>query len=297
MVVNAKMAEGEMENWGTSKTSLDTLDSYWNKLLEVLEYDNEREEVKFLLHSTTLKGKNSIKESGCLYGGPTDLPARAPLASYTGLKGVWMAPSPIELPSRSPYGTQRMVFRVGDIIKHLGTKYEEDTEETNDEEKWDAEDDAEVQPIKGSGTKKGGKKKDRKKKHREVNRKQKECYLKHKIPEKVELELPLLFFECTHHYGSTQYARLLLIRASDPKVEWCKQFCKEIELCDNPFFEFETGRVWTYKLGGRGRDIIVEILVVGDIVFEKLRQPPDWDVVGTLSRAGYDPKIGLIHDL
>ena len=293
------MADSEKAHWGSSKTSLDTLDSFWDRLLEILEYDNEREEIKYLLHCTTLNGKKSITESSRLYGGATDLPARAPLASYTGLKGIWMAPSPVELPRRSPYGTQRMIFRVGDIIKYLGTKYEEsgdDDENDVDEDKWDAVQQDDIKETKGKGSKKGKDKKDRKKKNREVNRKQKDCYLKHKIAQKPELELPLLFFECAHHYGSTQYVRLLLVRASDPKAEWCRQFCKEIELCDNPFFEFETGRVWTYRMGGKGRDIVVELLVVGDIVFDKLRQHPDWDDVGTLSRAGFDPRIGLCQD-
>ena len=292
------MAEYETEHWGTSKTSLDTLDSFWEKLLEILEYDNEREEIKYLLHCTTLSGKKAITGSGRLYGGATDLPARAPLASYSGLKGIWMAPSPAELPRRSPYGTQRMVFRVGDVIKYLGTKYEnssDDDDDNDDDDKWDTGGQDDKKATKGRGSKKGREKRDRKKKQREVIRKQKD-YLKHKIAQKAELDLPLLFFECAHHYGSTQYVRLLLVRASDPKVEWCKQFCKEIELCNNPFFEFETGRVWTYRIGGKARDIVVELLVIGDVVFDKLRQPPDWDDVGTLSRAGFDPRIGLCQD-
>ena len=88
------------------------MDSFWEKLLETLEYDNEREEIKYLLHRTTLSGKKAITGSGRLYCGATDLLVRAPLASYCGLKGIWMAPSPVELPRRSPYDTQRMVFRV-----------------------------------------------------------------------------------------------------------------------------------------------------------------------------------------
>ena len=295
------MAENQKEEWGSSKTSLDALDTFWGKLLEILEYDNEREEIKYLLHCTTLNGKKAITESGRLNGGATDLPAKAPLASYLGLKGIWMAPSPPELPRRSPYGTQRMIFKVGDMIKYLGTKYEESGEEddsvvnADDEDTWDAVQPDGIKEPKGRVSKKGKDKRERKKKHREVNRKQKECYLKHKVAQKAELELPLLFFECAHHYGSTQYVRLLLVRASDPKVEWCRQFCKEIELCDNPFFEFETGRVWTYRMGGKGRYIVVELLIVGNIVFDKLREHPTWDDVGTLSRAGFDPRIGLCH--
>ena len=289
------MAEYTSEFWGTSKTSLETLDFYWDSVLKIVEFGCEREEIKFLIHCTTLTGKKLIKESGRLIGGSTDLPARAPLASYTGLKGIWMALSPMELPTRSPYGTQQMIFRVGDITKYLGRQYEDESENVEDGDMLDAtEEDVHSEKDKKS---RKGKKKERKRKQRNVNRKQKECYLKHKIPEKIELELPLLFFECAHHYGSTQYVRLLLICASDPKVEWCRQFCKEIELCDNPFFEFEKGRVWTYRLTGKARDIVVEVLIVGDIVFDKLREPPSWDVVGTMSRAGFDPKLGLTHDL
>ena len=103
--------------------------------------------------------------------------------------------------------------------------------------------------------------------------------MKHKLVAKAELELPLLFFECAHHYVTTQYVRLLLVRRSDPKVEWCRQFSKEIDLSDNPFFEFETGRVLTYRMKGRIHNIVVEILIVGDIVFSELRQQPKWDEV------------------
>ena len=87
----------------------------------------------------------------------------------------------------------------------------------------------------------------------------------------------------------------MVIRASDPKVEWCKQFCKQIELSDNPFFEFENGRVWTYRTGGKGRNIVVDVLVVGDIIFDKLREPHKWVVVRKMRRAGFDPILGLAH--
>ena len=160
------MADSEKAHWGSSKTSLDTLISFWDRLLEILEYDNEREEIKYLLHCTTLNGKKSITESGRLYGGATDLPARASLASYVGLKGIWMAPSPVELPRRSPYGTQRMIFRVVDIIKYLGSKYEEsgdDDENYMDEDKWDAVEQDNTKETKGKGSKKGKYKNDRKK--------------------------------------------------------------------------------------------------------------------------------------
>lgn len=277
-------------DWGVSRTGKETLDAYWDKLLEKADY-NDKEEIKYFLHCTTLKGKKSITKSGKLYGGQTDLPARAPLASYAELKGIWLAISSLEMPRRSPYGTQRMVFRVRDIMTYLGNEMKDGSDSEN-EDKWDApECDDEMEKSKKSNN--GGCKSKNKKKHRQVNMQQKECYMKHKIPKKPQLSVPLLFFECAHYYGSTQYVRLLLVRSSDPKVEWCHETCKELDIRDNPFLQFLHGRVWTYRSGDSGRGIIIEVLVVGDIIFDQLLEPPTWDEVGTVSRAGFDPRLGI----
>ena len=40
-----KMAECKTETCGPSQTSLDTVESFWERLLEMMEYDNEREEL------------------------------------------------------------------------------------------------------------------------------------------------------------------------------------------------------------------------------------------------------------
>ena len=267
------------------------LDDYWDELLKKADH-NEEDEIKFFCHCTTLKGKKGIEQAGCLIGGPTNLPARAPLASYEGLRGIWLAPALKELPKRSPYGSQRLVFRVRDIMAYLGQDFQEDNDDTDEDDKWNAPETESVNDKPVSG--KRGKKKADRKKPKEVNRKQKECYLKNKIPEKVQLRDPLLFFECAHYFGSNQYVRLLLIRNTDPKVEWCRGFCKEIELRNNPFLGFQNGRIWTYTRSKEGtNDIILEVLVVGDIKFERLEQPPSWDVVGTMSRSGFDPRLGI----
>jgi hypothetical protein len=280
----------DRSEWGHSQTSKEVLNDFWGKLLEKADYC-EKEEIKFFLHCTTLTGKKSIMKSGRLYGGQTGLPARAPLASYDDLKGIWLAISSKDLPRRSPYGTQRMVFRVRDIMTYLGTDLKEGSESDN-EDKWDAPESDDDKGKGGKSNKRTTKKKN-KGKHRTVNREQKECYLKHKIPTKPKLSVPLLFFECAHYYGSTQYARLLLVRSSDPKADWCREMCKELDIRDNPFLQFLNGRIWTYRSGDMGRDIVVEVLVVGDIVFDQLLEPPSWDEVGTVSRAGFDPRLGV----
>ena len=195
-----------------------------------------------------------------------------------------------------------MIFEVGDIIQYLMTRHK-DNDNNNDESDQDTRDASEPEDTKtkwNSRSKKKQVKRERKRKSRPVNVRQKECYLKHKIVQPVELEVPLLppllFFECAHYYGSTQYVRLLLVRQSDPKVEWCRQFCKEINLSDNPFFKFDTRKVWTYQMRDRTRSIIVEMLIVGDIIISELCHPPKWDDVGKLTRAGGDPMIGVCED-
>lgn len=279
----------DRELWGVPRTDKRTLDDYWDKLLEKADH-NEREEIKFFLHCTTLKGKKAITKSGCLIGGKTDLPARAPLASYEGLKGTWLAMSTRDLPSRSPYGTQRMIFRVRDIMQYMGMA--EDTTARDSDDTWEAPED-ELGGRSGRQKTKSGK--DKKKKHKPVNSKQKDCYLRHKVTQKPRLTMPLLFFECAHFYGDNQYLRMLLVRESDPKSDWCREMCKEINIHDNPFFQFLNGRLYTYcqSESTKVNQIFIEILVVGDIVFDKLLEPPNWDEVGTLSRAGFDPRLGI----
>lgn len=289
------MAECDYENWGVSKTSKETLDEYWDALLYKADH-NEEEEIKFFLHCTSLTGRKKIETSGGLIGGYTNLPARAPLASYDGLRGIWLAPSPKELPTRSPYGTQRMVFKVRSIINYLRTF--DESRELDEDDRWDAPESTDQDAgSKGKGKKDKGKAKDKKKaKQRGKNQPQPQSkrLTKHDEP-RPRSDLPLLFFECAHFYGNNQYVRLLLVRASDPKAEWCKEFCKQLDFRNNPFLCYRWGRLFTYSGNAslRTRDVMVEVLVVGDIVFEKLEEPPDWDEVGTIQRAGFDPRLGI----
>lgn len=278
----------DRSEWGASGTSRDTLEEYWNKLLEKADYF-EKEEIKFFYHCTSLTGKRSIMHCKQLNGGKTDLPAKAPLASYDGLKGVWLAISSKDLPNRSPYGTQRMVFRVKDIFTYMGKDL---TEHSDSEDRWDAEE-SDEETVGTAQIAKGKAKKRDKKKQRKANKQQKECYLKPRIPDKPKLTIPLLFFECAHFYGSTQYVRLLLVRCTDPKAEWCRETCKELDIHDNPFLQFLNGRIWTYRSGESGKGVVIEVLLVGDIAFDKLLEPPIWDEVGTLPRAGFDPRLGI----
>lgn len=287
----ATLEDVDRSEWGTSMTSQAMLDEYWEKLLKKAD-DYEQEEIKFFIHSTTLTGKKSIQKSERLNGGMTDLPARAPLASYCGLKGIWFAMSNRELPRRSPYGTQRMKFRVRDIMTYLGRKIE-DKRDSDDDDRWDT---SETEPVadKVRKGKKGNKDKKSRNKSKNHLKRQKECYLKHKVPEKAQLSQPLLFFENAHHYNNTQYVRLLLIHPLHPNVEWCREFCKELDIRNNPFLHFLHGRIYTYRTGEHPKSgIFIEVLVVGDIVFSELLEPPVWDEVGTLTRAGFDPRCGV----
>lgn len=178
-------------------------------------------------------------------------------------------------------------------MNYLGTELKEGNESEGDD-KWDAPESDEDKGKGGKTKKEASKKKDKKKNKGNVNKKQKECYLKHTLPPpKPNLTVPLLFFECAHYYGTTQYVRLLLVRSSDPKAEWCKEMCKELEIRNNPFLQFLHGRIWTYRSSDSGKGIVVEVLLVGDIEFDKLLEPPEWDEVGTVSRAGFDPRLGI----
>lgn len=272
------MAEG---HWNMSRTSLDTLDEWWHNLMGKCDY-LEEEEIKFFYHCTTMKGKESIQRDGKLIGGYTDLPARAPLASNYDAKGVWLAMSPKELPLRSPYGTQRVIIKVRALMTQLSTPLETVCVDSDDQ--YHAPEP--IETLKG-------RKKEKKKTRKPAKKNQKDCYLKHKLQEKPELQTPLLFFECAHHYGSTQYVRLILIRQDDDLVDWCRETLKEINIKDNPFLCFKWGRIFSYTVSNRKHDIIVETLVLGDITLNKMTELPDWDVVGTVSRAGFDPRLGV----
>lgn len=273
--------------WGKSITDQNTLELWWDRLMEKCDY-LEEEEVKYFYHCTTLKGMDSIQKEEKLNGGYTGLPARAPLASNGDVKGVWVAMSPKELPSRSPYGTQRVVIKVRSLMAQLSTPRHIDEVESDD--RYDAPSDDE-----DNGKKKGkGKKKDKKKTRKPVKKNQKDCYLQHRQPEKQKFETPFLFFECAHFYGSTQYVRLILIRQDDELVDWCRETLKEINIRDNPFLGFKWGRIFTYTVSNRKHDVIVETLVVGNIHLDSMTEPPNWDTVGTVSRAGFDPRLGVL---
>ncbi|KAL4235609.1 hypothetical protein ACF0H5_004005 [Mactra antiquata] len=281
----------DRSEWEAPKTSKAMLDEYWDKLLKKAD-DNEQEEIKFFLHCTTLNGKKSILKCGRLNGGTTTLPDRAPLASYLGMKGIWFAIAPRELPRRSPYGTQRMKFRVRDIMTYLGRPI--DTNDIDEDDQWHATEEDQGLEKEKKGKAKGNKDKKSRKKAQSHLKRQKECYLKHKLPEKQQLSQPMLFFENAHYYGNNQYVRLLLVHPQDPNVEWCLEFCKELDIRDNPFLQFLHGRIYTYRKGEHpNSSIFVEVLVVGDVVFNDLLEPPDWDEVGTMSRAGFDPRNGI----
>ena len=279
----------DYNEWGHSKTDKATLDEYWDKLLERAD-KNDKEEIHYFLHCTSQKGRKGIEKSGYIKGGGSDLPAHAPLASYPGLKGTWFALSGKELPTRSPYGTQRMRFKVKDILAYLGTDGQ--TEDRDSDDVWDAPEEENTAKSGTGGKGQKGKAKGQKKK--KVNPKQKECYLKNKVPQKKAFAMPLLFFECAHFYGNNQYVRLLLVRASDPQVEWCREMCKEIEIYHNPFFQVMHGRLYTYRHSPeRSWDVFIEVLLVGDLALDQIQEGPEWDQVGTLTRAGFNPRLGV----
>ncbi|KAL3863567.1 hypothetical protein ACJMK2_005318 [Sinanodonta woodiana] len=266
----------------------DILEDYWEDLVRVAEH-LEREEIKYFLHCTSLKGKDLITKSKKLIGGYTELPERAPLALNKEMRGLWLAPSPADLPTKSPYGTQRIVMKVRDVMTYLSSPTNED--DYNSDDRWDAPSSGEEDSAKG---KKEKKKKEQKKKHRPAKKNQKDCYLQQKMPQKPRLGQLMLFFECAHFYGTTQYVRMVLIRPNDEHAEWCRENLKEVPLHNNPFLEFKCGRMYTYT-GVQGyKQIIVELLIVGEIMLDKLPEAPKWDVVGTAPRAGFDPRIGIM---
>ncbi|XP_061166757.1 phytanoyl-CoA hydroxylase-interacting protein-like [Saccostrea echinata] len=99
-----------------------------------------------------------------------------------------------------------------------------------------------------------------------------------------------LFFESSYTYnGKTQYVRLLLVRSTDPNLHWCKQNLHEVNLYDNPFFQWSDDKLLSSK--NHGTNLWVEILVVRDIVLDKLTENPVWDVVKKGRREGGEPDI------
>jgi len=274
-----------------SETSKETLDEWWEEVMKIADYLNQ-EEIKYFLHCTTLKNKEAILKKETLRGGYTGLPKRAPLASNPEVLGIWIAPSTVERPDRSPYGSHQMRIKVRDLMNFMcGTL--DDENDVDDDEKWDAESDEEETTSKGG---KKGKRKEKKKKQRPLKKNQKECYAKHKMPQKQQRgDKPLLFFECAHYYGNTQYVRMVLIRASDIHVDWCRVNLKEIDIHSNPLFLWTWGRVFTHTVGDKGRkEVIVELLVIGDILLDKLGEKPAWDTVSKITRAGFDPRLGVL---
>lgn len=210
-----------------------------------------------------------------------------------------MAPSSVDLPEKSPYGNHRMCIKAKDLISYMFQSYEEETEANSDEE-WHAQSsDDDTTGSKGNKGKGGkrGKEGKKKQKQRKPKKNQKECYAtghKSAPPPKQRGNKPMLFFECAHHYGNTQYVRMLLVRAGDPQMNWCIENLKEINIHDNPFFQLKWGRLYSAN-GEHGRkELVVEILIVGDIVMEKFPSKPNWETVGKLQRAGFDPRLGVL---
>ena len=276
------MAYADWDFYPMSETSQEKLTEYWNSLLKHADF-LEPEEFKFFLHCTKLSTKEKIVKSGTVRGGLTDLPRRAPLACHSELRGVWLAPATKELPTRSPYGTHRLVFKARDILSYL---WRQEKEQKNEEDVWDAE----INETK-SKNKKGKHKNNKKSKHA-----QKDCYkTKDKSHEKNSGPKPLLFFEHAHYYGNTQYVRLILMRGDSEHAAWCHDNLLNLNIHDNPFFKLQWGRVYSYTIGETGkREVMVEILLLDDIRFSELNDMPTWDEVSKTERAGFDPRVGVL---
>ena len=293
------MADHEdRKEWGIPGLTKETLDEYWEELLEKAKM-NSKEEIHFFYHCTSIKAKADIVENGVILGSPTDMPVFSPLASYKGLIGTWFAVSSRELPSKSPYGSQRALFKVNEFMTYLSTEIKE-PEVYDHENRWDAPEELESRSKhKAGGVKTSKKVRDKKKKERPINLRQKECYLKHKLPKPEEepvLTDPQLFFECAYYYGNTQYIRLLLVRAADPLAIWCEEMCKEIDLFHNPFLQYKNGRIWTRRKGKltNQSDVTVDVKVVGNIDLTLMPNKPEWDTVSkNMRRAGADPELGI----
>ncbi|XP_045165049.2 uncharacterized protein LOC123528985 [Mercenaria mercenaria] len=221
------------------------------------------EEIVNFCHCTGIKARREIINDGVIYGSETDTPSSAPLASNEELRGTWFSLATNDLPRKSPYGSQRMKIRAEDFMACL----------LKNELKLNTND-----TVNGTD--------------------------ESKMPEDSEVtKEPLLFFECAHRYGNRRYARLLLVRASDPMITWCKNTCKEISLRDNPVLEYRDGRIWSRAHGqrmgvwsrshGQCIDVTVEVLVVGDIYLDQVSHGLEWDKVKKSMRAGGDPILGL----
>lgn len=268
------------------------LNFWWDSLLQK-PLDDDNDEMEYFYHCTFKNSMGKIKGSGILEGHFTDIPTKAPL-TVCKVKGVWMALSPKKRPTKSPYGTQRLLVKTSDLIGLLTTRWAVGEGSLVDEDdSWDADDDT-IDKRKGKAGKQSSKDKKRKDKQK---RQQKKQYLKPKYqqPEEPMCKLPLLFFECAHHFDSIQYIRLVLVRSQDEQVIWCKDHLKEIDLEDNPFFKYnrESQKVYS-RCKSKGKVVvIVEIFIVGDINLNMLPTAPEWDEVGTLSRASGDPEMGV----
>lgn len=282
----------------------DMLEDYWEELLKHADF-YEAEEIKFFSHCTSINKKESILKSGRFEGGYTGLPKNAPLASNPDLVGIWLAPSTVDIPQKSPYGTHQMCMKAKDLISYMFQPYVEEVEvDSVSDDRWDAADDSDEETCsggkgrKGKGSKKGKEQKS-KKKQRKPKKNQKDCYATgHKSvpPLNPRGEKPSVFFECAHYYGSTQYVRMLLVRAGHPQMNWCIDNLVDVNIHDNPFFQLKWGRLYSYTVQEDGKKgLVVELLVVGDIVLDKLNEKPSWDTVGKLQRAGFDPRVGVLR--
>lgn len=183
---------------------------------------------------------------------------------------------------------------------------EEDEDiELPDEVDEDVDTVSELEDVGQKGSKKGkGKARDKKRdrKKRAMERKKETPTVKLPPPEqgmKPKRRFALLFFENSYHYsGGSQYVRLVLIRANDPFVQFCKDNMLEIDLFDNPFFNWNGWKLKTIENDKTSNwRVLVEIFAVGDHYLKSLKKNSNWDECGTHTRASCAPCVGVFHPL
>lgn len=308
------------------------LEVLYGELLKYADY-RDQQNVKYFVHCTKLTSKKSITEQGLLLGSCSDYPVGSPLSKNTNLKGVWFMISLYDgqMMDHSPYGTQRVKIPVGEVMFSMKSAIEnpvdpEDQEgievkdeseqgaiametknelgESDDEENEEVElPDEAVDDCSHKGNKKGkGKSRDKKRdrKKRAVERKKEAPTVKLPEPDiKPTRRFALLFFENSYHYaGGSQYVRLVLIKVSDPLVQFCKDNMLEIDLFNNPFFNWNGWKLKTIENDKTSNwRIMVEIFAVGDHFLKSLKKKSNWDECGTHTRASCAPCIGVFHPL
>ena len=105
-----------------------------------------------------------------------------------------------------------------------------------------------------------------------------------------------LFFERAHHYGKVQYVRMVLVKKSKSKYDWCKHNLQPVDIGGNGVLEWD-GDVECVKASKKSDDkyrytnIYTEVFVVGDVLnLEKCK----WGEVYNTGTSRTSPTPGVL---